>query len=98
MGERCSASELLLRSAMAGVLALVSGSILLYISALCAAFGPPHPLRGAERWLGILGRMFLSYDPGLAAWPLAGLLITGAYFCVRNLALIWNRNKSNAND
>ena len=75
MRVQVGAGELVVRLFLATLMVLASGAALLYLFAFCTLVGGGLPHGSPVWWRAVLGKLFLSLDPGWASWPLATLLL-----------------------
>lgn len=90
MAEHVGAGVLVARLLLAALVALASGWCLLVLFAFSSMTGV-SPSGSARWWGAALERLFLSFDPGIASWPLSALLFLCGYFGARPLVALLRR-------
>ncbi|MDY3560320.1 hypothetical protein R5W23_001552 [Gemmata sp. JC673] len=81
------AGVLVVRLLLTALVALASGWCLNVLFAFSSMTGV-SPSGGARWWGAALDRLYLSFDPGIASWPLSALLLLCGYFGARSLVAL----------
>ena len=90
MAKRAGAGVLVARLLLTTLVALASGWCLVVLFAFSSMTGV-SPSGSARWWCAALDKLFLSFDPGLASWPLSAVLLFSGFMCARYLVALLYR-------
>ena len=87
MATHVGAGVMVVRLLLTALVALASGWYLVVLFAFSSMTGV-SPSGSARWWGAALDRLYLSFDPGIASWPLSALLLLCGYFGARSLVAL----------